>query len=41
MRYGRSPVVRLLQEVAKRPAITYLRLEAGEDLVEYRRDAAG
>jgi oxaloacetate decarboxylase (Na+ extruding) subunit alpha len=38
--YGRSPVVRLLQEVAKRPAITYLKLETDEDVVEYRRDAA-
>jgi oxaloacetate decarboxylase alpha subunit len=40
VRYGRSPVGRRLEEVAKRPAITYLRLDTGEDLVEYRRDAA-
>jgi oxaloacetate decarboxylase (Na+ extruding) subunit alpha len=36
-RPGRDPLVRLLHEVARRPAITYLRLEKGEDVVEYRR----
>jgi oxaloacetate decarboxylase alpha subunit len=39
-RPARSPVVKLLQEVAKRRAITYLRLDAGEDVVEYRRSHA-
>jgi oxaloacetate decarboxylase alpha subunit len=38
-RPGPSPMVRLLREVAARPAISYLRVETGEDLVEYRRDA--
>jgi oxaloacetate decarboxylase alpha subunit len=38
-RPGRSPVVRLLQEVANRPSITYLRLATDEDVVEYRRSA--
>jgi hypothetical protein len=33
-------VVKLLQEVAKRPAITYLRVDAGEDVVEYHRSHA-
>jgi hypothetical protein len=32
-------MVRLLREVAARPAISYLSVETGEDLVEYRRDA--
>jgi oxaloacetate decarboxylase alpha subunit len=32
-----SPVVQLLREVVKRPSIAYLHLEAGEDVVEYRR----
>jgi oxaloacetate decarboxylase alpha subunit len=36
-RPGRDPLVRLLREVARRPAITYLRLEKAEDVVEYRR----
>jgi oxaloacetate decarboxylase alpha subunit len=44
-RPGRSPVVRLLRELDKRPAITYLRLRTDDDLVEWRRseaaDAAG
>jgi hypothetical protein len=33
----RDPLVRLLHEVARRPAISYLRLESGDDVVEYRR----
>jgi hypothetical protein len=32
-----SPVVGLLREVVKRPSIAYLHLEAGDDIVEYRR----
>jgi len=36
-RPGRDPVVRLLDEVARRPAIGYLRLEKDDTLVEYRR----
>jgi hypothetical protein len=32
-----SPVVQLLREVVKRPSIAYLHLEAGDDVVEYRR----
>jgi oxaloacetate decarboxylase alpha subunit len=36
-RPARSPVVKLLQEVAKRPAVAYLSVDAGEDHVEYRR----
>jgi oxaloacetate decarboxylase alpha subunit len=39
-RPGRSPVVRLLRELDRRPAITYLRLRKGDDLVEWRRDGA-
>jgi oxaloacetate decarboxylase (Na+ extruding) subunit alpha len=39
-RPGRDPLVRLLHEVTRRPAITYLRLEKGEDVVEYRRAGA-
>jgi oxaloacetate decarboxylase alpha subunit len=35
----RDPLVRLLSEVSRRPAITYLRLEKGDDVVEYRRAA--
>jgi len=35
----RDPLVRLLSEVSRRPAITYMRLEKGDDVVEYRRAA--
>jgi oxaloacetate decarboxylase alpha subunit len=38
-RRGRDPVVRLLDEVARRPSIGYLRLEKDDTLVEYRRSA--
>ena len=38
-RPGRAPIVRLLEELAKRP-VSYLKLEAGEDRIEYRRHAA-
>jgi oxaloacetate decarboxylase alpha subunit len=38
-RRGRDPLVRLLDEVSRRRAITYLRLEKGDDVVEYRRAA--
>jgi oxaloacetate decarboxylase alpha subunit len=34
---GRHPVVTLLQEVARRPSITHLRVQKGDDLVEWRR----
>ncbi len=34
---GRSPVVTLLQEVAKRKSITQLRVQKGDDLVVWRR----
>jgi hypothetical protein len=34
-------VVRLLRELDKRPDITYLRVEKDDDVVEWRRDAAG
>jgi len=34
---GRSPVVTLLQEVAKRRSITQLRVQKGDDLVVWRR----
>jgi oxaloacetate decarboxylase alpha subunit len=42
-RPGRDPVVRLLDEVRKRPSIGYLRFEKDGALVEYRRtpDAEG
>ena len=36
-RPGRAPVVTLLQEVAKRSAITHLRVRKGDELVEWRR----
>ena len=36
-RSGRSPVVTLLQEVAKRSAITHLRVRKGDELVVWRR----
>ena len=38
-RAGRAPLVRLLEELARRP-VSYLKLEAGEDRIEYRRHAA-
>jgi oxaloacetate decarboxylase alpha subunit len=38
-RPGRDPVVRLLHEVTKRRSITHMRLEKGDDVVEYRRAA--
>jgi oxaloacetate decarboxylase (Na+ extruding) subunit alpha len=38
-RPGRDPLVRLLDEVGRRRSITYLRLEKGDDVVEYRRAA--
>jgi hypothetical protein len=34
----RDPLVRLLDEVSKRPAIGYLRFEKDGALVEYRRE---
>jgi oxaloacetate decarboxylase alpha subunit len=36
---GRDPLVRLLRELAKREDIGYLRLEKGDDVVEWRRAA--
>ena len=33
----RSATVRLLDEVARRPAITHLRVETDDELVEWRR----
>jgi hypothetical protein len=33
--------VRLLDEVGRRPSITYLRIVKGDDVVEYRRSGAG
>jgi oxaloacetate decarboxylase alpha subunit len=39
-RPGRAPLVRLLHELERRPAITYLRLRTDEDLVEWRRTGA-
>ena len=36
-RPGRAPVVTLLQEVAKRSAITHLRVRKGDELVEWHR----
>jgi oxaloacetate decarboxylase alpha subunit len=36
-RAGRAPVVTLLQEVAKRSAITHLRVHKDDELVEWRR----
>jgi oxaloacetate decarboxylase alpha subunit len=40
-RAGRDPLVRLLHEVERRPAIGYLRLEKDGTLVEYRRTPEG
>ena len=34
---GRHPVVTLLEEVARRTSIAYLRVQKGDDLVEWRR----
>jgi hypothetical protein len=34
---GRHPVVSLLREVAKRPAVRHLRVHKGDELVEWRR----
>jgi oxaloacetate decarboxylase alpha subunit len=36
---GRAPIVRLLEGLARRP-VSYLRVESGSDLIEYRRNAA-
>lgn len=36
-RPGRSPVVRLLRELDRRPSITYLHLRRDDDVVEWRR----
>lgn len=38
-RPGRDPLVTLLAELARRPSITYLRLEKGDDRVVWRRAA--
>jgi oxaloacetate decarboxylase alpha subunit len=38
-RLDRDPVVTLLQEVARRPAIRHLRVQKGDDLVVWRRAA--
>jgi oxaloacetate decarboxylase alpha subunit len=38
---ARAPLVRLLDELDRRPAITYLRAERGDDLVVWRRGAGG
>jgi hypothetical protein len=37
LRPGRSPMVRLLQEVSKRESISYMRFEKGDDVVVWRR----
>ena len=36
---GQDPLVRLLREIAKRESISYLRVEKGDDVVEWRRAA--
>jgi oxaloacetate decarboxylase alpha subunit len=36
---GEDPLVRLLREIAKRESISYLRVEKGDDVVEWRRAA--
>ncbi|HMJ02324.1 MAG TPA: hypothetical protein VK506_05245 [Conexibacter sp.] len=36
-----APLVHLLRELDRRPAITYLRVERGDDLVVWRRDPGG
>ena len=38
-RPGRDPLVRLLDELAKRESLSYLRVEKGDDLVVWRRAA--
>jgi oxaloacetate decarboxylase alpha subunit len=38
-RPGRSPMVTLLAELARRPDISYARVAKGDDVVEYRRAA--
>ncbi|MEA2320775.1 MAG: oxaloacetate decarboxylase (Na+ extruding) subunit alpha [Solirubrobacteraceae bacterium] len=40
-RPGRDPVVRLLREVSRRPAITYMKLTKGEDTIVWRRGPEG
>ena len=34
---ARHPLVRLLREIERRESITYLRVQKGDDLVEWRR----
>ena len=34
---GRAPLVRLLQELERRPAVSYARIEKGDDVVVWRR----
>ena len=36
-RSSRHPVVTLLREVEKRTSVTHLRVQAGDDVVEWRR----
>jgi hypothetical protein len=38
-RPGRDPLVTLLRELARRPSVSYLRLEKGDDVVVWRRAA--
>jgi oxaloacetate decarboxylase alpha subunit len=40
-RVTRGPLVRLLQELERRPSVTHLRLERGDELVEWRRTPRG
>jgi oxaloacetate decarboxylase alpha subunit len=37
LRTGRHPVVTLLREVERRPSVTHLRVQAGNEVVEWRR----
>jgi hypothetical protein len=37
VRPARHPVVTLLREVAKRPAVSELRVRKGDEIVEWRR----
>ena len=37
VRAGRHPVVTLLREVEKRPSVPHLRVQAGDEVVEWRR----
>ena len=37
LRTGRHPVVTLLREVERRPSVTHLRVQAGDEVVEWRR----